>query len=278
VRVSGVIRPARLLCLALALLEFACTGGNTSTHLPSQPAATLPSRAGTPVAEVSPDTALGDGQLVTVSLRRFPPDTRVRLSECAGAKAVNPGGCGDEPANQPFVDLDSDGEGTTHFRVTAFAATGPVNTGELVACQQRCALLAAGVTRSGVQMLVTHQLAFDPAVRRLVGPDSLLPAAGACGRATGTVVTVDVNPDTPLPRCSVVRGYQQLRVVNTSNRFGQRGRTVTIIWPPFTPRTVAVGESTQYHQDFSDYLALGVHGLGISLYTGGYGPQLWLRP
>lgn len=88
-------------------------------------------------------------------------------------------------------------------------------------------------------------------------------------------MTVDVVPGTPEPRCVRVRPDQQLQIINRSNAFGQRGKTITVTWPPFGRRTLAVGRATLFRQDLGLYLATGVHDVGISLYAGG-GAEIWL--
>lgn len=199
------------------------------------------------------------------------------MSECASTRAVNSNGCGEQPALQAFVDLAAGGTGRTSFIVTAYAANGPNVEAPLFACANQCVLDANAVSRSGQPAAAVQRLHFDPSVRRLVPPDTLFPAAGACGQAIGADAVIDTNPDIPQPRCLVVRADQHLEVRNTSNRFGQPGQPITLTWPPYSSRTLAAGASTVYGATFSSYLALGVHDVRISLYPGG-GAEVWLRP
>jgi hypothetical protein len=111
---------------------------------------------------------------------------------------------------------------------------------------------------------------------QLVPPDSQSPAAGICATASEPLAVVEANPDTPAPRCFVVQANQRLEVVNTSNRFGQRGAEITVSMPGFAPRKVAVGARTVFDRPFGEYLQPGVHDLRISLYAGG-GAAIWLK-
>ena len=83
-----------------------------------------------------------------------------------------------------------------------------------------------------------------------------------------------VNPDTSTPRCLIVRAAQRLRVVNRSDHFGQPGRTVTVTFADFPPRTLRVGDATIFDRPFGEYLTPGVHVVHISLYGGGGGEVL----
>lgn len=50
--------------------------------------------------------------------------------------------------------------------------------------------------------------------RALATPMSQSPAAGICAETEGEIVTVTIYPDIPDPRCSVVKPYQRLHIVN----------------------------------------------------------------
>jgi hypothetical protein len=115
-------------------------------------------------------------------------------------------------------------------------------------------------------------LTSGPNPRTLVPADSQLPAAGVCGRSSGTLVEVLLVADVPSPRCAKVTADQQLRVVNATNTFGQPGRTLTVVFGSFPPRQLAVGQATLFAADFGTYLAPGVHDLRASPYTA----EIWL--
>jgi hypothetical protein len=102
------------------------------------------------------------------------------------------------------------------------------------------------------------------------------PAAGACGGGANGYATVETNPDVPLPRCLIVTARERLRVVNTSNRFGQPGRPVLVTFAGFAPRRLAVGEATVFDRPFGEYLATGVHTVHLSLFRGS-GTEVWLK-
>jgi hypothetical protein len=111
----------------------------------------------------------------------------------------------------------------------------------------------------------------------LVPADAQFPAAGGCPWVTGTVVTVDANPDVPTPRCVSVRADQVLRVVNTSAILGSPPKTITVTWADFAPRVLQAGQSTTFGRPFGEYLANGVHFLHMPpLYAGSNG-EVWMH-
>jgi hypothetical protein len=139
---------------------------------------------------------------------------------------------------------------------------------------------ASGVSTEGSGIIPAEPAASTPAStppasdESLIPPDAEQPAAAICEHAVGPLAILLVNPDTPAPRCLTVRSSQRLRVVNTSNHFGQPGRTVTVTFANFPPRTLRVGDATTFDRPFGEYLAPGVHFAHISLYAGGGGEVL----
>ena len=115
-----------------------------------------------------------------------------------------------------------------------------------------------------------------PTSNGLVPADGRSPVAPICGAQSGPVVTFDVNPDTPMPRCAMVRRDQLIRVVNTTNRFGSPGAAITVTFAEYPPRELQVGQATTFDRPVGEYLAVGVHGVSISAYRGG-GAQVWLK-
>lgn len=103
---------------------------------------------------------------------------------------------------------------------------------------------------------------------------SRYPAAGVCGRVASSVVTVRIEPDVPVPRCSMVRADQSLRVVNRTGDYGQRAHPVRVRWVPGQPVRLTPGESHTFPRRFGDYLERGVHELRI---TRAYTAEIWLR-
>ena len=104
---------------------------------------------------------------------------------------------------------------------------------------------------------------------RLQPPDANSPAAGICAHAQGAVARVQINVDTPSPRCEVVKPKQRLQVVNTLDRS-------TIVRLAHFAVRLAPRQALSIDQPFGTYLAPGVHDLAISAYAGG-GAELWLR-
>jgi hypothetical protein len=90
---------------------------------------------------VTPHTSLVDGQTVRVSARGFDADGKVWLSECATAEDVNPNGCGQQLAGQPFLIVDDQGDAVGTFVVSAIAPAHPYNTSDLEPCMA-CVLVA----------------------------------------------------------------------------------------------------------------------------------------
>lgn len=80
---------------------------------------------------------------------------------------------------------------------------------------------------------------------------------------------LQINVDTPSPRCEVVTPEQRLRVVNTTD--GPVRVRLAHIAVRLGPR-----QDLTIDQPFGAYLAPGVHDLAISAYAGG-GAELWLR-
>jgi hypothetical protein len=89
-----------------------------------------------------------------------------------------------------------------------------------------------------------------------------MPAAGICGTAEGEWVTITLEPGLPNPRCVQVKPDQKLTVVN------QTGGTVDIAIGTFEA-TLAPEQSISFEEPFGEYLARGVHVLGVSPCCGG---------
>lgn len=142
-------------------------------------------------------------------------------------------------------------------------------------------LAAAAVAAVAVVVAVTtHGASDQPAAgsarpsRNLVPATSKVPAAGVCGRVTGAVLTIRIEPDTPTPRCASVGGDQWLRVVNRTDAYGQAGRTVTVAWVPGRTFTLRPGQSRDLTRRFGSYLARGVHDLDAG---SGARAEIWLH-
>ncbi|HEY3527679.1 MAG TPA: hypothetical protein VGK78_00900 [Nocardioides sp.] len=110
--------------------------------------------------------------------------------------------------------------------------------------------------------------------RRLAPATSTYPAAGVCGRTTGAVLVVRIEPDAPDPRCASVDADQRLRVVNNTGDFGQPPHTVTVTWVPGQRFTLRPGEARTFQRQFGTYLARGVHDLSVQ---SGYRAEIWLH-
>jgi hypothetical protein len=96
----------------------------------------------------------------------------------------------------------------------------------------------------------------------LATPYAMMPAAGICGVAEGERVTISLEPGIPNPRCVQVQPEQMLTVVNLT------GGSVDISLGEFQA-TLAPGKSINLDKPFGEYLARGVHALGVSPCCGG---------
>ena len=107
--------------------------------------------------------------------------------------------------------------------------------------------------------------------RQPVAPaDSDSPASGVCVDATPeSSVTLTLEPDAPQPRCHKVTGAQHLVIVNSTG-------VATRVTIGRHDLSVAPGQRASVDEPFGSYLAPGVHHVGVSAYTGGSGPEIWL--
>jgi hypothetical protein len=118
----------------------------------------------------------------------------------------------------------------------------------------------------------------DASQSQLAAAVSKHPAAGACAevpRTQAAIRTVRLEPDVPDPRCSQVYPSQRLRIVNASNDYGQRGKTVAVQLADFRAR-LAPGKAKTFDASFGSYLAPGDHVVTVSFYSGS-GPELFLK-
>lgn len=98
-------------------------------------------------------------------------------------------------------------------------------------------------------------------------PASDQPAAGICGAQQGDIITLEIFPDMPNPRCSKARPEQQLRVVNRTSTEIQ----VSLARYQFT---LEPDETQTIEAPLGEYLLPGVHHLSV---VGGHAPALWLQ-
>lgn len=137
-----------VLVLALLGVGVGCTSDKPAQHnatSSSASAITATAPAGRTVT-ATPSSALHDGDQIQVHVGGFAPNERVRISECASPQDVNMGGCGLQPAQQPFLDLDDHGNGSINFVAAKTASNGPVAHGQYVTCVDQCVLAVVGVS------------------------------------------------------------------------------------------------------------------------------------
>lgn len=126
----------------------------------------------------------------------------------------------------------------------------------------------AGRTTVVGRVLPTHEGSKQPGAQHIV--------AGACPHAIGAYAVIEINPDTPAPRCEAVSAWQQLEIVNNTDGFGLKGKQVTVRWADYPSVTIQPRHSVVFVGQFGTYLQGGDHGPAISLY-GGSGPEIYLR-
>lgn len=84
-------------------------------------------------------------------------------------------------------------------------------------------------------------------------------AAGVCGPTPGPTVIGFMDPDTAYPRCFVIGPSQQLELVNSTDRFGGPGQSLTVRWADYPTVTIKPGHAVIYVGEFSSYLGGGEH-------------------
>lgn len=114
-----------------------------------------------PSIRVTPSTNLRDGERILVQVSGTSPGERFLISECANAAAANINGCGDQLAQQPFIDTDPSGAGSITFDVRARAATKPYNTTVFRPCTNQCVIMVTGTDINGQSKFVYAPLKFS---------------------------------------------------------------------------------------------------------------------
>lgn len=82
----------------------------------------------------------------------------------------------------------------------------------------------------------------------------------------GRVGVVLVNPDTPAPRCLVMRADQRLRVRNGTSNFGQPGYRVVVTFGKLPSRTLDDGSAVTFRGPVGDIVGHGFHDLELELH------------
>ena len=97
--------------------------------------------------------------------------------------------------------------------------------------------------------------------------DSDTPAAGICAQTDEHVVTLEINPDMPSPRCMQVTADQVLRLVNQTGIPLQ----LRLAWYEFS---LEAGAALELNVPLGAYLAPGVHHLDTQ--GAGSAPEIWV--
>jgi hypothetical protein len=99
------------------------------------------------------------------------------------------------------------------------------------------------------------------------------PAAGVCPESSKPVMSVDLHPDTPSPRCVVLHPDQRLRIVNLTNSWRGKASVVRIDFAGFRTK-LAPGHAAILDAPAGSYLGTGTHGLALE---GAPAPQVWVK-
>jgi hypothetical protein len=95
-----------------------------------------------PIVRVTPLRRLHNGEMVTVSVKGFRPQSKFWISECAKAADANGRpGCGVQLATEPFGIANDAGTGAETFIVHSRASAKPYSTNKSVACRNQCVLM-----------------------------------------------------------------------------------------------------------------------------------------
>jgi hypothetical protein len=97
-----------------------------------------------PTVTVSPSNNLHNGEKVSVTVSGFDIGAKFFLSECADARDVNSGGCGQQLAAQPFGLTNMLGTGSYDFDVKSTVAANDYHLRPLYRCRDDCVLVATG--------------------------------------------------------------------------------------------------------------------------------------
>lgn len=103
----------------------------------------------------------------------------------------------------------------------------------------------------------------------LATPQSDSPAAGICDFYPGELVTFEIYPDIPSPRCARATPEQRLEVMN---RTEQELR----FWIGGYEYSLQPNQEQVIDAELGTYLAPGVHHVSTTAYLGEGGPELWL--
>lgn len=90
-----------------------------------------------------------------------------------------------------------------------------------------------------------------------------LPAAGVCGRSSKPLVTIELFPDVPSPRCVEVSGAERLRLVNRSGAYGQQASVISVRFAGFAAK-IQPNHAVIFAEPFGNYLRPGTHSVEVS--------------
>jgi len=114
---------------------------------------------------------------------------------------------------------------------------------------------------------ITPSLTASPEAT-LAPPDAQQPAAGICADLLGELVTLEISPDVPSPRCARVTADQHLEVVNHT-------QVVIVVRLAGYEAQLEPGGAFRIEAPLGSYLETGVHWLKIEDHAAN-APELWL--
>lgn len=116
-------------------------------------------------------------------------------------------------------------------------------------CGVCLALSSCSEETSGAGPTATRNTTTSPqATDKRTERDQPKTAAACEGPLSGDVGRVVVNPDTPAPRCLVVRPEQRLKVRNDTHLYGHRGSRVAVTFGSLQARTLDTGEALTFRR------------------------------
>jgi len=135
----------------------------------------------------------------------------------------------------------------------------------LTACREE-PRLADVPTQNTLGTLPPGTTTTAPTEVSLVPADSQTPAAGTCALAHDGYAMIELNPDVPSPRCTIVHSLDRLRFHNATTEFQS-------VDTGFAQNTLAADELLTLGEQVGDVWAKGVHLVKTPLYS----VEVWLK-
>ena len=139
----------------------------------------------------------------------------------------------------------------------------------LGACAEEPRLAEPAVTSAGQAIATIPPTSTSTPSTTLVPADSQAPAAGVCALTQDGYAVIELNPDVPSPRCTIVHSLDRIRLHNATDA----EQTYDV---GFGAGTLSPDELLTLGEELGTVWAKGVHVVKTSLYAGS-GPEVWLK-